>query len=419
MKYLQLITACLALMLTSLLLLKVDVYAAHDISGWFYNDYGHRFYFDSGTVTIEYEGEISDYSYTIDGANIYVDYPDFMLEIYIAEESLLCPNNWESGDRFGNYLYKESTAVSLDVSHRDLSSGIEFDYPSDFILAEDGLTSDSKEIAAVTKGDLCHIIFFDVDSQYDTAPESDAEFLASLMTDFVMNHFEEVCGEMMIYYDDYHIVPPAEYASFIPETLLNDTSHGGMTGHTDYPFQHLNMAGNDKPYYTFGELTDAGNGKILFTVYIRNKNVIEYDDTMLGILASVRNTSDAVTQSKLSPNKSQDIKVMVNGTLLEFDQPPFIENNRTLVPMAVIFEALGAEVYWDAEAQMAMALKGETLITLVIGSNLLYKNDDVIQLDVAVKIVGGRTMIPVGAVAESLGATVSWDGNTRTVIITD
>ena len=44
---------------------------------------------------------------------------------------------------------------------------------------------------------------------------------------------------------------------------------------------------------------------------------------------------------------------------------------------------------------------------------------DTITLDVPAQIINDRTMIPVRAVAEAMDITVDWDGDTRTVILAD
>ena len=41
-----------------------------------------------------------------------------------------------------------------------------------------------------------------------------------------------------------------------------------------------------------------------------------------------------------------------------------------------------------------------------------------IPIDVPAKIVNNRTLVPVRAISESLGCDVGWDGDTRTVSIT-
>jgi len=105
------------------------------------------------------------------------------------------------------------------------------------------------------------------------------------------------------------------------------------------------------------------------------------------------------------------ITVYVDGEKLNFDQPPIIKEDRTLVPMRKIFEALGAEVYWDEPSQSVTAVKGNDVFLLHIGKAELYKNGKVVYtMAVPAQIVNDRTLVPLRAVSESLGAEVAWDG---------
>lgn len=113
-----------------------------------------------------------------------------------------------------------------------------------------------------------------------------------------------------------------------------------------------------------------------------------------------------------------EITVFVNGKALDCDQAPVIENGRTLVPLRAIFESLGATVDWNAATRSVSSTRGETSIELSIGSKTMYKNGTGIALDVPAQIVGDRTMVPVRAVAEAFGATVVWDSEAREVYIT-
>ena len=115
---------------------------------------------------------------------------------------------------------------------------------------------------------------------------------------------------------------------------------------------------------------------------------------------------------------ANEIKVMLDGKLLSFDVPPQIINGRTLVPLRVIFEALGASVSWDEASQSVGAVKGDTRVSLRIGSNLLVRNGSSVTMDVPPQLIDNRTMVPARAVAESFGAQVDWDSATQTVIIT-
>ena len=112
------------------------------------------------------------------------------------------------------------------------------------------------------------------------------------------------------------------------------------------------------------------------------------------------------------------IKVVLNGIELSFDAPPRLIDDRTMVPMRKIFEALGATVEWYEDAQVAQAIKNDTVIQIKIDSTLMIINQQPIWLDVPPQIIDGRTLVPVRAVAEGLDAVVKWDASSQTVTIT-
>ena len=114
-----------------------------------------------------------------------------------------------------------------------------------------------------------------------------------------------------------------------------------------------------------------------------------------------------------------EIKVVLNGEELLFDVPPQSIDGRTMVPMRKIFEAMGAVVNWDNDTQTVTAVKDDTTVIMQINNPTIRVNLEEIVLDVPPQIVDTRTLVPARAVAESLNADVTWDWDTRTVIITD
>lgn len=120
---------------------------------------------------------------------------------------------------------------------------------------------------------------------------------------------------------------------------------------------------------------------------------------------------------QMSAGASDEIKVILNGTKLSFEQNPVTVDNRTLVPLRGIFEAMGADVSWDNDTQSVSAVKGKTVVKMTIGDKNIYVNSNKITLDVPAQLVYEKTMVPARAVAESFGADVSWDGDTKSVII--
>lgn len=113
------------------------------------------------------------------------------------------------------------------------------------------------------------------------------------------------------------------------------------------------------------------------------------------------------------------IEVVLNGSSVVFDQPPVLTNGRTLVPLRAIFEALGADVDWNNDTQTVISHKDEKEIRLTIGENVMYINDEAKELDVPAMLINSRTLVPVRAVSESFGCDVDWNNDTQTVMITE
>lgn len=118
-----------------------------------------------------------------------------------------------------------------------------------------------------------------------------------------------------------------------------------------------------------------------------------------------------------TPVLANDINVTYNGTIMRFDQPPVIENERVLVPMRKIFETIGAEVIWDEPTQSITAKKDTTTILITLNSNSLTVNNETKQLDAPAALINETTMVPVRAIAESFNINVLWDEPTQTVQI--
>ncbi len=127
------------------------------------------------------------------------------------------------------------------------------------------------------------------------------------------------------------------------------------------------------------------------------------------------------------------IGIYVNGDVLDADTMPYIKNDRTMVPMRAIFEALGATVSWDDATKTAIGTKDRVEIIndngvekihttqdevkITIGENVLYKNGEATLLDCAAEITNDRTMVPVRAISEAFGCTVTWNNEMKTVEI--
>ena len=112
----------------------------------------------------------------------------------------------------------------------------------------------------------------------------------------------------------------------------------------------------------------------------------------------------------LIPFGDDEIYIYVDGKRVTTDTAPVIKNDRTLVPIRFIAEALGARVYWTEENQ-AVLIMGDydyQNVSLNIGSNEMNVHGDVKTLDVAPEIMNERTMVPLRAISEAFGKEVLW-----------
>ena len=102
--------------------------------------------------------------------------------------------------------------------------------------------------------------------------------------------------------------------------------------------------------------------------------------------------------------------VIVDNQAIINDVAPVIRNDRTLVPIRIITEALGGQVAWnEAAKEVTLTVNGKE-IKMTIGKALE-------KYGVAPVIIGGRTFVPVRFVADELGAVTTWDDATKTVTI--
>lgn len=157
---------------------------------------------------------------------------------------------------------------------------------------------------------------------------------------------------------------------------------------------------------------------------IRDKNGnTAYIASFLG--EKIAGTEKAENPASGSPSPSAGntgslppIRVYLDGRQLAFDVEPVIDSGRTLVPLRAIFEAMGARVDWQPSTRTVTAIRGNTTVVMKIGSTQPTVNGKIVNLDVPAKIVKNRTLVPLRFVGEAFGGKVEWDAAARTVRIT-
>ena len=101
--------------------------------------------------------------------------------------------------------------------------------------------------------------------------------------------------------------------------------------------------------------------------------------------------------------------------------PPFIENNRTMVPFRFIGEELGAKIEWYPEERKVEYILDENVIELWIGENIAKVNGEDVMLDedpsIRPFIKNSRTVVPIRFISEALGFEVNWNEETKEITI--
>ncbi|WLR52555.1 copper amine oxidase N-terminal domain-containing protein [Bacillus tianshenii] len=125
-----------------------------------------------------------------------------------------------------------------------------------------------------------------------------------------------------------------------------------------------------------------------------------------------------VVEQRKTVKEMNDMIVKVDGETVDFqDVEPIIENQRTLVPLRAIFEAMGATVDWNKEEQTIYATRKNETVQLAIDSPIAFTSGQEVLLDVPAKLYKERTMVPLRFVGEAFGGIVDFDGKNRTITI--
>ncbi|REK76886.1 copper amine oxidase N-terminal domain-containing protein [Paenibacillus paeoniae] len=110
--------------------------------------------------------------------------------------------------------------------------------------------------------------------------------------------------------------------------------------------------------------------------------------------------------------------VVWNHELLELANEPIIQNGYTMIPFRELLTKLGAKITWVPEKRLVRASKNDTVIELTIDSATVVINGKAQKLDTPARITGGRTYIPARLVLEAFGAQVTWNVDSRLVLVT-
>ena len=120
-----------------------------------------------------------------------------------------------------------------------------------------------------------------------------------------------------------------------------------------------------------------------------------------------------------APAFASDIKLEINGSIVQPTVAPVIENGTTLVPLRIVSQNLGSQVDWNGADRSITITKDGKEILLTVDSKKAVVAGQEKELLLAPKIINSTTMVPIRFVSENLDAYVNWDSASRTVQVSD
>lgn len=202
-----------------------------------------------------------------------------------------------------------------------------------------------------------------------------------------------------------------------------------MNGNLVYSNVDAQLSGNG---YTF----EYNLGYVVERIATHNKSTekLEYNVTFIDLSTGERYSFDKMDCSMIyndgslkfefggkyyraNLKKPALITTYIDGNKIYYDQVPIIQNGRTLVPVRAIFEAIGATVYWDGDTRTVTAKKDGITVSMVIDDVNATKNGQMVVIDVPAQIANGRTLVPARFAAECFDLDVEWNGDMKKVLL--
>lgn len=111
-----------------------------------------------------------------------------------------------------------------------------------------------------------------------------------------------------------------------------------------------------------------------------------------------------------TPAEAATTQIKIDDVVVQSDTAPEQKNNRTMVPLRVISENLGAQVHWQ-DAQITLSMDQAT-VKLNLNNRTVIKNGETEQLDVQPYMKNNRTYVPIRFIAETFGSQVHYNQGT-------
>lgn len=107
----------------------------------------------------------------------------------------------------------------------------------------------------------------------------------------------------------------------------------------------------------------------------------------------------------------------VNGKPMTAASAPYVKNGRTMLPVRALAESLGLHVQWNGATKTATFTDSTKVAAVVIGADTMYINGTPVKLSAKAEIVNGTTFIELRSLATVFGVQIDWDAAAKTATV--
>lgn len=173
-------------------------------------------------------------------------------------------------------------------------------------------------------------------------------------------------------------------------------------------FPFVSFAGNGSVEVTF---TASGEGNMVMPVI--KKEMISEDETLFAHLFY----RDAHNMTVFKIDKGYAYvnagKKEIAGTTAR------IINSKTYIPLRFLADAFGYNVSWDGDEYTATIRNPDTIIKVRPNENYMTVNGQTVYLEGAALVDNERVLIPLRDITQALGKKVLWNNDTQIVVVAD
>ncbi|MDO5095261.1 MAG: copper amine oxidase N-terminal domain-containing protein [Peptostreptococcaceae bacterium] len=107
----------------------------------------------------------------------------------------------------------------------------------------------------------------------------------------------------------------------------------------------------------------------------------------------------------------------VNGQAKTAASAPYVKNGRTMLPVRALAESLGLHVQWNGQTKTATFTDSTKVAAVVIGAETMHINGTPVKLAAKAELVNGTTFIELRSLATAFGVQIDWDAAAKTATV--